>query len=239
MATHRFLYLNSRRYALADLLGGVGDRLRYVYDLGDLWQVALEVVEVVPECPAFALLGGQGAWAPEDSNGCPDKGNRSYLKLLRDVRKQGAAAHGEALREAAGHSACLPYQRDERGRLRVFHFEAAPHEAGVRAALAEPFGKQGVGPRRMVMRFDWVRGMVQEEVGPGEGGIGGVGMGRLSPGQLAEALKLTALCGGCGSPHGLKPSKCQDAKFCSRECQAEAWPRHKADCKKLAAGGKR
>lgn len=47
----------------------------------------------------------------------------------------------------------------------------------MRAALPEPFEKQGVVQYWIVMRFDRVRGMVREEVGPGEGP--GFGMGRL------------------------------------------------------------
>jgi hypothetical protein len=233
LGMHELLYLDDRRYCLADLLTRGGDRLRYTYDIGDFWHCVLEVEEVIPDCPASALLGGQGAWAPEDSNGCPNKGNQGYLELLRNVRRDGPAAHGEELREAAGASGCLPYQRDERGRLRLFHFEVGPHEAAVMAALAEPFGKTG-GVKSLVTRMDPVRGVVQEWVEGG--GVGG--MMASNPARQAEELKLTALCGGCGSPHGLKLcSKCRSAKFCSRECQEKGWALHKRDCKKVAGAG--
>jgi len=53
------VFLDDRRYALADLVAQPGDRLRMEYDLGDHWQCILEVEDVVPDAPAFALLGGQ------------------------------------------------------------------------------------------------------------------------------------------------------------------------------------
>lgn len=190
---HRQMYgevfLDDRRYALADLVAQPGDRLRMEYDLGDHWQCILEVEDVVPDAPAFRAAGRQGA------------------------------------------SACHPYQRDAQGRLRLFHFEPGPHEAAVMAALAEPFGKAGAGPKTLVTRRDPVRGVVQEWVQ--QNTLLGIGP---DPGKQAEALKLTALCGGCGSPHGLKLcSLCRSAKFCSRLGQETGWALHKRDCKKLAA----
>ena len=62
-------------------------------------------------------------------------------------------------------------------------------------------------------------------------------------GKLAEAEPLrrrvagsremaAAYCLGCFTQHELKRcSKCRVARFCSAECVARAWPRHKPFCK--------
>ena len=47
-------------------------------------------------------------------------------------------------------------------------------------------------------------------------------------------------CDVCGS--GGKTKKChacQVARYCSRECQKEAWKRHKRECKRIAKGLKK
>lgn len=95
-------------------------------------------------------------------------------------------------------TSCTLTQVDERGRLRVFHFDAGVHEQAVLAALAEPAGKSGAGAKTLVTRMDPVKEVVQEWA------QGGASPFNRGPKQQAEALRLTALCGGCASPHGLK-----------------------------------
>lgn len=41
-------------------------------------------------------------------------------------------------------------------------------------------------------------------------------------------------CSLCGKPEARnRCSRCHSDRYCSRECQVKAWPRHKAKCKKL------
>lgn len=57
----------------------------------------------------------------------------------------------------------------------------------------------------------------------------------LSRGQWAE------VCSGCGrreqlgddEPRMQRCGKCKERHYCTKECQTEDWPNHKADCKRL------
>ncbi|ORY41755.1 hypothetical protein BCR35DRAFT_316454 [Leucosporidium creatinivorum] len=52
--------------------------------------------------------------------------------------------------------------------------------------------------------------------------------------QLAEAgISLCGFCLGPSASH-MKCGSCRVARYCSPKCQKEAWPAHKAECKRLA-----
>lgn len=107
-----------------------------------------------PTAPPSRCWGARGRGPPRTATAAPRRATGGNLALLRAVRADGPSKHAQALREAAGSSGCLPYQVDERGRLRLFHFDPRPHEAAVMAALAEPYGKPGSGSRTLVTRMD-------------------------------------------------------------------------------------
>ncbi|MFC3609720.1 plasmid pRiA4b ORF-3 family protein [Stutzerimonas tarimensis] len=76
--------LDDRKLKLFKLKAG--DRLRYLYDLGDSWQhvIAVEKVEKAPQAGTFCeVLGGERACPPEDIGGMP-----GYLDLLERIRTQ-------------------------------------------------------------------------------------------------------------------------------------------------------
>jgi Plasmid pRiA4b ORF-3-like protein len=65
-------FIDERRVSLGELIGGVGDRLRYTYDLGDDWQHEIVVEELVdpdPHTPYPVLVAAKGACPPEDCGG--------------------------------------------------------------------------------------------------------------------------------------------------------------------------
>jgi hypothetical protein len=65
-------HTDERRVSLGQLIGGVGDRLRYTYDFGDDWEhdIVLEkVLEPDVGDRRAVLLTGRGACPPEDSGG--------------------------------------------------------------------------------------------------------------------------------------------------------------------------
>ena len=54
------------------LIGGIGDRLRYIYDFGDDWQHEIVVEDLLdpdPETHYPALVAAKGACPPEDFGG--------------------------------------------------------------------------------------------------------------------------------------------------------------------------
>jgi Plasmid pRiA4b ORF-3-like protein len=65
-------FIDERRVRLDELIGGVGDRLRYTYDFGDDWEHEIAVEELLdgdPEIHYPVLVAAKGACPPEDCGG--------------------------------------------------------------------------------------------------------------------------------------------------------------------------
>jgi hypothetical protein len=65
-------FIDERQVTLGELIGGVGDRLRYTYDFGDDWQHEIVVEELLdpdPETHYPVLVAAKGACPPEDCGG--------------------------------------------------------------------------------------------------------------------------------------------------------------------------
>jgi hypothetical protein len=65
-------FINERDVTIGELIGGVGDRLRYTYDFGDDWQHEIVVEELLDPDPTThypALTAAKGACPPEDCGG--------------------------------------------------------------------------------------------------------------------------------------------------------------------------
>jgi len=65
-------FSDERKVTLGDLIAGVGDRLRYTYDLGDDWQheiVVEDLLDADPETHYPTLVAAKGACPPEDCGG--------------------------------------------------------------------------------------------------------------------------------------------------------------------------
>ncbi len=65
-------FIDERHVSLGQLIGGIGDRLRYTYDFGDDWQHEILVEELLdpdPETHYPVLVAAKGACPPEDCGG--------------------------------------------------------------------------------------------------------------------------------------------------------------------------
>lgn len=65
-------FIDERRVRLGELLGGVGDRLRYTYDFGDDWEHEIAVEKLLATDPKRhypVLVAAKGACPPEDCGG--------------------------------------------------------------------------------------------------------------------------------------------------------------------------
>jgi Plasmid pRiA4b ORF-3-like protein len=65
-------HTDERRVSLGQLIGGIGDRLRYTYDFGDDWQheiVVEDLLDADPDTHYPALVAAKGACPPEDCGG--------------------------------------------------------------------------------------------------------------------------------------------------------------------------
>jgi hypothetical protein len=63
---------NERDITLGELIGGIGDRLRYTYDFGDNWEHEILVEQLLdpdPETRYPVLIAAKGACPPEDCGG--------------------------------------------------------------------------------------------------------------------------------------------------------------------------
>jgi hypothetical protein len=63
---------DERRVSLGQLIGGIGDRLRYTYDFGDNWEheiVVEDLLDADSETHYPALVAAKGACPPEDCGG--------------------------------------------------------------------------------------------------------------------------------------------------------------------------
>lgn len=78
--------LDDRRHKLRKLVRE-GDRLRYIYDMGDGWQHVI-AVENIQACPSddiadlCKLIGGERACPPEDVGGAP-----GYIDFLEAISR--------------------------------------------------------------------------------------------------------------------------------------------------------
>ncbi|HVC08135.1 MAG TPA: plasmid pRiA4b ORF-3 family protein [Solirubrobacterales bacterium] len=87
--------IDERRVSLGQLVGGVGDRLLYTYDLGDGWEHGIEVeglLDADPEVLYPVLLGAKGACPPEDCGGA-----WGYAELKQVLADPTHDEHGEML----------------------------------------------------------------------------------------------------------------------------------------------
>ncbi|MDQ3554769.1 MAG: plasmid pRiA4b ORF-3 family protein [Chloroflexota bacterium] len=65
-------FVDERHVTLGELIGGVGDRLRYTYDFGDDWEHEIVVDELLDlDCETHypVLVAAKGACPPEDCGG--------------------------------------------------------------------------------------------------------------------------------------------------------------------------
>lgn len=65
-------HTDERRVSIGQLIGGVGDQLRYTYDFGDDWEHEITVEDLLDADPDIhypVLVAAKGACPPEDSGG--------------------------------------------------------------------------------------------------------------------------------------------------------------------------
>lgn len=89
-----YYVMDDRDTPLGALLSKIGDFIFYTYDIGDNWELRIELVGVVVDDPMvhpasydIALLGGAGACPPEDSIGLDGKG-QSLCAIPRTIQKE-------------------------------------------------------------------------------------------------------------------------------------------------------
>ncbi|EFN53808.1 hypothetical protein CHLNCDRAFT_136514 [Chlorella variabilis] len=236
VSLHYHGFVDERPWRLADILREVGQQMSYTYDIGDNWRHVITVVEVLPEEESTgraAVLDGAMACPPEDSSGMEGSGSGSYQEFLDQMLDP--AYQRTAEYRTRMHKARRGFQPQR--------FVLAEAQAALEAALASRASvssgsKQFVTPLGM-----WGDG----RHGAGVDGLIGGALGRGQ--QLRQQAEPTgsiltetvatckdprgvAVCANCGNPNNLMScGGCKLLRFCGRQCQLQAWPRHKQDCK--------
>lgn len=65
-------HTDERRVSLGQLIGGIGDRIRYTYDFGDDWEheiVVEDLLDADPDIHYPTLVAAKGACPPDDCGG--------------------------------------------------------------------------------------------------------------------------------------------------------------------------
>jgi hypothetical protein len=78
------------RVSLGQLIGGIGDRLRYTYDFGDDWEHEIMVEDLLdadPETHYPVLVAAKGACPPEDCGGPWGYADLKEIRLSVDDRR--------------------------------------------------------------------------------------------------------------------------------------------------------
>ena len=169
---------------LAAVLPRVGDRLGYVYDVGDHWEHLIEVEQVhrpaprtrYPRCSA-----GAGACPPEDCGGPPRSGRPEHLRHVRERAARPARPEPRAVRGGDGPAvrAVLRGGGEEpaRGRARRAQCRGTRRPHRGQPAHRRPVHPVPRGPR---------------EGEPGRRARGHVGCGRPPPRRARRPLGVPA-----------------------------------------------
>jgi hypothetical protein len=78
-------FSDERQVTLGELIAGIGDRVRYTYDLGDDWQHEILIEELLdpdPDTRYPVLVAAKGACPPEDCGGA--WGYANLIAILAD-----------------------------------------------------------------------------------------------------------------------------------------------------------
>ena len=244
---HGFLAMESAEVRLDDALEASKDkRLTYLYDLGDHWNHTITLVEVLPPEKSDGrcrVLDGAIACPPEDSNGCPDKGNRGYDAFL--AMKKNTAEYREAVDELLEST---NYRSIVKRRYDPFHFSVEECQQRLQEAFAsQASAVNGSKLYHMPLQF----GKSAVDVAQTAQSLGGhlergqktlFEKDRNGPGVMVEAVNTSrdkrnvSLCASCGKPNCKHIcSRCRVVRYCSRDCQVAHWGKnHKKECKKAA-----
>eukprot|EP00111_Clytia_hemisphaerica_P002919 TCONS_00008282-protein len=252
--------LDSSKYQLAHLLREPGQRLVYIYDLGDTWTHNLELVQVanrgdllempcddqvqnalikeyngeLPKIKGVQLFAGELNCAPENSDGCGGMGN--YGHLLKKGKKH---ISPEATRS--------PNWKDHKIK-NAFKFDLDAHRKRLAEAIAgKSSAKTGQKICNMMLQPDSHR-FLNQQTRPGER-VHEKCVGSLKTGcvPMSETIKIRpdkeneAVCAACGrQPNvqaGFKPllrcGSCKAAWYCGKSCQHSDWKNHKDKCVKM------
>eukprot|EP01038_Epipyxis_sp_PR26KG_P012704 gene12704-17036_t len=232
MFAYGFDFIDDELVRLGDLVGDVGDKLLFVYDLGVRWEHTITVLEAIPTTSSSRTqsdglhckcINGANSCPPEDGNGQSDNhphqsydnrqslnGNSGYMNAIspggilatRSTDKTILEKHENAI-NSTNFVSYLSTKHIKYGKY--FHWEYFNIEE-VNERLVDAL--QICSTTCLCCAEDFTRPETE--------------------------MKNLLTCGFCGNPNKLSwCGQCRMVAYCSREHQRLAWPAHKKQCKEL------
>ena len=251
--------LDDSKYQLAHVLREPGQRVVYIYDLGDNWFHNIELIQVVnrgdmlqlpndeqvraglierygselPRLNGVHLLAGEMNCPPEDSNGCGGSGGRlgRYGNLLKKGPKH------------KSYDATTSANWKAHKVKNAYKFNLSDHAARLADAIAGKSSAKSGHKMCITPGPAWSPGktLLGTPAGMGEkvkehGAGGWTETVKTRPDNRVEAV-----CANCGrQPNvefGAKPllrcGGCKSARYCGQSCQKGDWDSHKAKCRAM------
>jgi hypothetical protein len=247
--------LDDKSFTLAHVLRKQGDKLVYVYDMGDNWKHSIELLHAVdvgedvnlPEMVTAdtnptgsvtinttALLCGAVNCPPEDSNGCAGMGK--YWSILKLGPRHRSCPRSDEANSTNWRAHNI---------LKAYQFDLCAHQQRLADALSGKKSEAG-GQKQCVFPIG------NDDTGEGFSlffGGSSAGSRNLSQGIMNERVSVkpdaaeVAVCGQCGRQPNSSTSAgetalvrcgaCKSAWYCNARCQKQHWSAHKALCKAM------
>ena len=251
--------LDDSKYQLAHVLRQPGQRLVYMYDLGDMWLHDIELLQIaeigdelklptdhqvktglvkrygyeLPRLTGVQLLAGEVNCPPEDSNGCDGMG------WYGDLLKKG---HKYVSVDAATSTNWRPHQIRN-----AYKFNLTDHADRLADAISGKSSAKSGHKKYIIPLQPGCEGLPSILSGSADIGEEVKQHGNTGLAPVIETVKTRpddrseAVCASCGrQPNvemGSKPLQrcagCKSARYCGEACQKWDWDSHKAKCRAM------
>lgn len=206
--THGIKIIDDSDVRVADLLRKKGDKLRYVYDLGDQFYHKIVVQSVDDNYKeGIHLIDGKGACPNEDGHG-----NWSYAETIEILMDKNHKKYRETLNTIRGSA---NYGRIRKEFISPFHFDLKKAQKDLQIALRS---KESPNDSR---------NLFTQHFG------GGLPHFPKFKESLYKAPKK--VCSVCKTDKKIKKcGRCLIVYYCSVDCQKKDYRKHRGECRKAA-----
>jgi hypothetical protein len=246
--------LDDTKYCLAHVLRNTGDKLSYIYDMGDNWKHRIVLQNIVEsgdtvtieemktetnpdgqiQIHGTQLLYGAINGPPEDSCGCNGMGK--YYNILKYGPACGSSPHSEEANAMNWRAHNI---------LNAYEFNLGAHQQRLANALSGKKSEKG-GHRMYHAPMPGMGGLASSMFGNSMNNIKG-GTRNIQKGMMQERVSVkpdavdVAVCAQCGRQPNVdvgekklvRCSSCKAAWYCNSVCQKKHWSTHKVKCKAL------
>lgn len=236
---------------LAQLLNKPGEKINYLYDLGDGWPHIIELEEIIDaesSTGAAELLDGFGGCPAEDSRGQggglgPHHFNK-LLKVAMDAEEKKSVEARKKIAIARQDVAQATNYVDPPDRIAVKTWPLAFDLEAARKRMKVALASKASNRMGTKMIHHMIHGTPDQALLLNEPGGKGTKTIRTPLAGTHNSFKSetlstkrdkskVALCAECGSPRSLKAcSGCRKIYYCSPACQKMDWKSHKNVCGK-------